>query len=56
IARYQVEHLAGLRGSGKRYRTYSCEKMKSLGLCVAECSTRTPLQYYRRAVRELKTL
>lgn len=48
VARYQVEHLAGLRGSRKKYRVYSCAKMKSLGLCVAECGTRTPLQYYRR--------
>lgn len=56
IARYQVEHLAGLRGSRKEYRTYSCEKMKSLGLCVAECGTKTPLQYYRKAVREPGTL
>jgi len=49
IARYQVEHLAGLRGSGKKYRTYSCEKMKTLGLCTADCGTRSPIQaYYRR--------
>lgn len=48
VARYQVEHLAGLRGSRKRYRVYSCDKMKSLGLCVAECGTVSPLQYYRR--------
>ncbi|MEM1698882.1 MAG: hypothetical protein QXD83_03245 [Sulfolobales archaeon] len=55
IARYQVEHLAGLRGGRKKYRMYSCDKMKSLGLCVAECGTRTPLQYYRRAAIELET-
>lgn len=56
IARYQVEHLAGLRGSRKKYRMYSCDKMKSLGLCVTECNTKTPLQYYRRAATELGTL
>lgn len=55
IARYQVEHLAGLRGSRKRYYTYSCDKMKALGICVADCGTRSPLQYYRRAARELGT-
>ena len=55
IARYQVEHLAGLRGGRRRYSTYSCDKMRSLGLCVAECGTRNPVQYYRRAARELKT-
>ena len=53
ITRYQVEHLAGLRGSGKKYRVYSCEKMRSLGLCRAECGTRTPIQAYYRNLRKL---
>lgn len=53
IARYQVEHLAGLRGSMKKYRTYSCEKMKSLGLCKAECGTRNPIQAYYRILARL---
>ena len=51
ITRYQVEHLAGQRGSGKKYRTYSCETMKTLGLCVADCGTRTPIQAYYRNLR-----
>jgi len=55
VARYQVEHLAGLRGSRRRYSTYSCDKMRSLGMCVADCSTRSPVQYYRRVARELRT-
>ena len=53
ITRYQVEHLAGLRGSGKKYRVYSCEKMRSLGLCKAECGTRTPVQAYYRNLRRI---
>jgi len=52
IARYQIEHLAGLRGSRKKYMTYSCEKMKTLGMCVADCGTKTPLQYYWRELRK----
>ncbi len=56
IARYQIEHLAGLRGSRKKYLVYSCEKMKSLGICIANCGTKTPLQYYRRIARGLETL
>jgi DNA primase large subunit len=53
ITRYQVEHLAGLRGSRKRYRVYSCEKMKTLGICRADCeNTRSPLQAYYRKLRE----
>lgn len=52
IARYQIEHLAGLRGSRKRYSTYSCDKMRAFGMCVAECGVRTPLQYYFREYRK----
>lgn len=55
IARYQIEHLAGLRGSRKRYYTYSCGKMRALGMCVADCGTRSPVQYYRHVARRLKT-
>jgi len=51
IARYQVEHLAGLRGSRKKYSMYSCEKMKTLGMCVADCGVKNPLQYYWRQLR-----
>ncbi|ABM80945.1 hypothetical protein [Hyperthermus butylicus] len=53
ITRYQVEHLAGLRGSGKKYRVYSCEKMKTLGICKADCGTRSPIQAYYQSLRGL---
>jgi DNA primase large subunit len=36
IARYQVEHIAGLRGSRTKYRPPSCQTMKSLGFCVED--------------------
>ena len=52
IARYQVEHLAGVRGSRKKYSVYSCDKMKTLGMCVANCGVRSPLTYYWRALRK----
>ncbi len=51
--RYQVEHLAGLRGSMKKYRVYGCEKMKSLGLCRGECGTRSPIGAYYRMLRRI---
>ncbi len=51
IARYQVEHLAGIRGSRKKYNVYSCDKMKTLGMCVAECGVKSPLQYYWRVLK-----
>ena len=36
IARYQVEHIAGLRGSRIKYRPPNCSTMKSLGLCIRD--------------------
>jgi DNA primase large subunit len=36
IARYQVEHIAGLRGSRTKYRPPSCQAMKAYGLCVED--------------------
>ena len=50
IARYQVEHIAGLRGSRTKYRPPSCQTMRSLGLCVEDgrlCSKyiKNPLEY-----------
>jgi DNA primase large subunit len=36
IARYQVEHIAGERGSRTKYRPPSCQTMRSFGLCVED--------------------
>jgi len=56
VARYQVEHIAGLRGSRTKYMTPSCSTMKTNGLCIKNgelCGNiRNPLTYYRRAVRK----
>lgn len=57
IARYQIEHIAGLRGSKKQYMPYSCQTMKSLGLCpiASECGAKNPLAVYKKAVlRKIK--
>jgi DNA primase large subunit len=56
IARYQVEHIAGLRGSRTKYRPPSCQTMKSLGLCVEDgrlCPKwiKNPLEY-RKELKE----
>ncbi|MEM1976146.1 MAG: hypothetical protein QW074_08700 [Candidatus Caldarchaeum sp.] len=50
IARYQVEHIAGLRGSRVKYRPPSCQTMKSIGLCIKDgqlCpkNIRNPLEF-----------
>jgi len=54
IARYQIEHIAGLRGSRKRYLPYSCATMNSLGLCIADCNVKNPLVYFYRHIRMRK--
>lgn len=55
MTRYQVEHIAGKRGSGTKYTPPNCETLKTHGLCIeggALCMrVRHPLTYYRRRVR-----
>ena len=57
IARYQVEHIAGLRGSRTKYMVPSCSTMRTNGLCVKNgelCGNiKNPLTYYRRQLRKL---
>jgi len=50
IAKYQVEHIAGQRGSRVKYRPPSCQSMKTHGLCIdngRQCphNIKNPLQY-----------
>jgi DNA primase large subunit len=55
IARYQVEHIAGKRGSRQKYTPPNCSTMQTHGLCVNPddlCATvRHPLSYYRKKAR-----
>jgi DNA primase large subunit len=55
IARYQVEHIAGRRGSRRKYTAPNCSTMRTHGLCINPdelCSSIThPLSYYRKKVR-----
>jgi len=57
IARYQVEHIAGKRGSHRKYTAPNCNTMRTHGLCVNPdeiCATIThPLTYYRRKARTM---
>jgi len=52
LTRYQVEHIAGERGSRTHYATPKCDTLKTHGVCVNPddlCrSIRHPLNYYRR--------
>ena len=59
IARYQVEHILGVRGGKKKYLPYSCEKMRASGICPVQeqCKGgKNPIAVYKyNAVRHLKT-
>ena len=51
ITRYQVEHLAGLKGSHTRYSVPSCDKIRNENLCfaTAECDGLiNPVQFGRK--------
>jgi len=52
ITRYQVEHIAGRRGGGRRYDPPSCDRLRQEGLCVADCGVRHPLELLRRRPRQ----
>ena len=49
IARYQIEHIAGMRGSRIKYKPPSCEKLRTVGICrnSGECPKwiKNPLNY-----------
>jgi DNA primase large subunit len=52
MTRYQVEHIAGERGSRTRYKPPKCDTLKTHGLCVEPDETckrlNHPLIYYKR--------
>lgn len=51
ITRYQVEHLAGIKGSRTKYSVPSCDKLRNENLCFAtvECDgIINPVQFGRR--------
>jgi len=52
VTRYQVEHVAGKRGGGKRYAPPACARMRQEGLCVADCGVGHPLVFLRRGPRQ----
>jgi len=56
IARYQIEHLAGLRGSRKKYSPPSCKTLVSWNLCPGrdECKANHPLSEYKRRLWKLR--
>lgn len=59
MTHYQVEHIAGTRGSRTRYTSPNCDTLRTHGFCPGAnelCRKgRHPLTYYRRKLRMLKT-
>lgn len=57
---YQVEHIAGKRGSGTKYSPPNCSTLTTHGLCYNPdeiCnSIRHPLSYYRQKIRVLRSI
>jgi DNA primase large subunit len=55
LTRYQVEHIAGVRGSGIKYTPPSCGTLKTHRLCPGPddlcANIKHPLAYYRRKIR-----
>jgi len=58
LTRYQIEHIAGLRGSRTKYTPPTCATLRTHGVCYnpdALCMRiKHPLSYYRRKVRDFK--
>jgi len=58
MTRYQVEHIAGDRGSRTKYVPPTCDTLRTHGLCPAEADVcgrvKHPLAYYRRKAGTLK--
>ena len=52
LTRYQVEHIAGERGSRTRYQTPTCQTLRTHGVCTNPDETckraYRPLRYYKR--------
>ena len=52
IARYQIEHIYGLRGGMKVYSVPSCITLRAAGLCFPESpgcdNIKHPLQYIKK--------
>lgn len=59
LTRYQVEHIAGVRGSGIKYTPPSCGTLKTHSLCPGPddicASIKHPLSYYRRKLRLIRS-
>ncbi|MBN2334504.1 DNA primase large subunit PriL [Candidatus Bathyarchaeota archaeon] len=58
LTRYQIEHIAGLKGNRKKYTPPTCATLRTHGICREMdgiCKTIShPLSYYRKKARRLE--
>jgi DNA primase large subunit len=58
LTRYQIEHIAGLRGTRTKYTPPTCATLRTHGICRnmdGICKTIVhPLSYYRKKAREIQ--
>jgi len=58
MTRYQVEHIAGVRGSRTKYIPPRCDTLRTHGICPSTdeiCKKiRHPLAYYRRKLKTVR--
>lgn len=59
LTRYQIEHIAGQRGSRTQYKPPRCQTLRTHGICNTpdkDCTKgRNPLACYRRKLRQRRT-
>lgn len=56
MTRYQVEHIAGVRGSRTKYIPPICETLRTHGVCNSECKgVKSPFGYYYKNIGSIKT-
>jgi DNA primase large subunit len=58
LTRYQIEHIAGERGSRTRYTPPNCSTLQTHGVCVNSADdlcrgARNPLVYYKRKLKRV---
>lgn len=54
-SRYQIEHIAGMKGKGTEYSPPACDTMRTYQNCVANCDVSHPLNYYQTCKKKKKS-
>ena len=55
-SRYQIEHIAGMKGKGTEYTAPSCNTMRTYQNCVSSCNVKHPLIFYKNCKKRKLSL